>query len=130
MVERRGGSWGRVAALVTVVALAGCGSGDNGDSGLSFGPTGSPTSATMTASNTSGGTTAEVTTGTPPTSSSTGAGSGDSGGSTAVDPTTSGPGTSSGTTGEACPPGSEGCACLNDACDGDLVCDESGHRDG
>jgi cysteine-rich repeat protein len=108
---------------VTVVALAGCGSGDNGDSGLSFGPTGSPTSATMTASNTSGGTTAEVTTGTPPTSSSTGAGSGDSGGSTAVDPTTSGPGSSSGTTGEACPPGSEGCACLNDACDGDLVCE-------
>lgn len=110
--------------LVTVAALAGCGSGDDA-SASSF--TAGPVTATMTAPNTSDATTGAPTTGTAPTSSSTGAGSNSNGSTT--DPsstsTSTGPGTSTstGSTGEVCPPGSEGCPCNGDACDGDLVCE-------
>ena len=125
MFERMGGVWARALTLVSVAMLTGCGSGEE-TSGSSF--TGSPTSATMTAPNTSDATTGVATTGTAPTTSSTSAGSGTSGSAT-VDPSSSssssssssGPGTSS--TGEVCPPGSEGCPCNGDACDGELVCE-------
>jgi len=69
----------------------------------------------MTGPNTGGETTGAPTTGSTPT---TGGVSGDTSSSSGGDPSSS----SSASTDDPCPAGSEGCACVDDGCDGELVC--------